>query len=141
MGQEIRYHSPWRRCGVRHELQREALRLGIKNPLQYSCLGNLMDREAWRATLPSGSVGKESACNSGSLSLIPGLRRYAGEGGLISLLPKGLSEVFSSTTIQKHQFFSTQSSLWSNSHIHTRLLENHCFDNTDLCRQSDVSAF
>ena len=39
--------------------------------------------------------------------------------GLISLLSKGLSGIFSSTTIQKHQFFSPQSSLWSNSHIHT----------------------
>ena len=44
--------------------------------------------------------------------------------GLISLLPKGLSRVFSNTTIQKHQFFSTQPSLWFNSHIHTWLLEN-----------------
>ena len=44
--------------------------------------------------------------------------------GLISLQSKGLSGVFSSTIIQKHQFFSTQPSLWSNSHIHTRLLEN-----------------
>ena len=40
--------------------------------------------------------------------------------GWISLLSKGLSR--SSTTIQKHQFLSTQSSLWSNSHIHTWLL-------------------
>ena len=39
------------------------------------------------------------------------------------LQSKGLSEVFSSTTIQRHQFFSSQSSLWSNSHIHTWLLE------------------
>ena len=39
--------------------------------------------------------------------------------GLISLLSKGLSRVFSSTTIWKHQFFSAQPSLWSNSHIHT----------------------
>ena len=36
---------------------------------------------------------------------------------------KGLSRVFSSTTVQKHQFFCAQLSLWSNSHIHTRLLE------------------
>ena len=43
--------------------------------------------------------------------------------GLISLLSKGLSRVFSSTTIRKHQFFGTQPSLWSNSHIHTQLLE------------------
>ena len=43
--------------------------------------------------------------------------------GLIYLESKGLSRVFSSTTVQKHQFFSTQPSLWSNSHIHTWLLE------------------
>ena len=38
--------------------------------------------------------------------------------GLISLQSKGLSRVFSSTTIRKHQFFGTQLSLWFNSHIH-----------------------
>ena len=43
--------------------------------------------------------------------------------GLISLQSKGLSNAFSNTTIQKHQFFGAQPSLWSNSHIHTRLLE------------------
>ena len=43
--------------------------------------------------------------------------------GLISLQSKGLSRVFSNTTTQKHQFFSAQPSLWSNSHIHTWLLE------------------
>ena len=43
--------------------------------------------------------------------------------GWISLQSKGLSRVFSSTTGQKHQCFRTQSSLWSNSHIHTWLLE------------------
>ena len=42
--------------------------------------------------------------------------------GLISLLSKGLSRVFS-TTVQKHQFFGIQPSLWSSSHIHTWLLE------------------
>ena len=42
---------------------------------------------------------------------------------LISLLSKGLSRVFSSTTVQKCQFFGTQPSLWYNSHIHTWLLE------------------
>ena len=49
--------------------------------------------------------------------------------GLISLLSKGFSRVFSSTTIQKHLFFGAQSSLWSNSHICTWLLEkNHSLD-------------
>ena len=43
--------------------------------------------------------------------------------GLISLQSKGLSRVFSNTTVQKHQFFGTQPSLWSNSHTHTWLLE------------------
>ena len=39
--------------------------------------------------------------------------------GWISLQSKGLSRVFSNTTVQKHQFFSTQLSSQSNSHIHT----------------------
>ena len=43
--------------------------------------------------------------------------------GLISLQSKGLSRVFSSTTIWKHQFFGAQPSLRSTYHIHTRLLE------------------
>ena len=42
--------------------------------------------------------------------------------GLISLQSKILSRVFSSTTIRKHQFFSSQPSLWSNSHTCTWLL-------------------
>ena len=41
----------------------------------------------------------------------------------ISLQSKGLSRVFSNTTVQKHQFFGTQPSLWSSSHIRTWLLE------------------
>ena len=39
--------------------------------------------------------------------------------GWISLTSKGLSRVFSNTTVQKHQFFGTQPSSQSNSHIHT----------------------
>ena len=39
--------------------------------------------------------------------------------GLISLQSRGLSRVFFSTTVQKHQFFCAQPSLWSNSHNHT----------------------
>ena len=42
--------------------------------------------------------------------------------GWISLQSKGLSRVFSNTTVQKHQFFSAQLSLWSNSHIPMWLL-------------------
>ena len=43
--------------------------------------------------------------------------------GLISLQSKGLLRIFSNTTVQKHQFFGTQPSLWSNSHIRMWLLE------------------
>ena len=57
--------------------------------------------------------------------------------GLISLLSKGLSRVLSRTTIQKHQFFSTQLSLRSNSHYS----KSHSLDYTDFCQQRDVSAF
>ena len=58
--------------------------------------------------------------------------------GLISLQSKGLWRVFSNTTVQNHQFFSSQLSLWSNSQVHTR---NHCFDYKGLCWQSNVSTF
>ena len=58
-----------------------------------------------------------------SFSISP-LNEYSGQiplelTGLISLQSKGLSRVFSNTTVQKHQFFCTQLSLLSNSHIHT----------------------
>ena len=66
---------------------------------------------------------------SSSFSLSP-CNEYSGFNslgltGLISLQSKGLSRVFSNTTVQKHHFFSAQLSLWSyhtwdhNSHIHT----------------------
>ena len=42
---------------------------------------------------------------------------------LISLHSKGLSRVFSDITVQKHQFFGAQPSLWSNSYTHMWLLE------------------
>ena len=50
-----------------------------------------------------------------SFSIIPSKEHP----GLISLQAKGLSRVFSNTTVQKHQFFSAQPSSQSNSHIHT----------------------
>ena len=62
-----------------------------------------------------------------------------GWNGWISLLSKGLSIVFSNTTVRKHQFFGTQPSLWSNSHIHTWLLEKpELWLYGELCPPSDV---
>ena len=59
---------------------------------------------------------------------------------LISLLSKELSSAFSSTTVWKHWFLGTQPSLWSNSHIHTWLLENNNNNNNNiaLTRQTFV---
>ena len=48
--------------------------------------------------------------------------------GWISLQSKGLSRVFSNTTVQKHQFFGAQPSSQSNSHIHTYHRKNHSLD-------------
>ena len=57
--------------------------------------------------------------------------------GLISLLSKGLSSIFSSTTVQKHQFFGAHPSLWSNfTSIHD-YWKTHNFEPMDLCLQSD----
>ena len=51
---------------------------------------------------------------------------------LISLLSKGLSRVFSSTTVQKHQFVSTVPSLWSNSTSIRDYWKNHSVDYMNL---------
>ena len=58
---------------------------------------------------------------------------------LISLPSKGVSRIFCSTIIQKHQFFSAQPPLWSNFYIRNDYWKNHSFDYVDLCWQSDVS--
>ena len=61
----------------------------------------------------------------------------SGLTGLISLQSKGLSRVFSSTTIWKHQFFSTQpfySPTLTSVHDYWK---NHSWDHMDLCGQSD----
>ena len=70
--------------------------------------------------------GGQSIGVSASASVPPmNIQRWSPLGwtGWVSLQSKGLSRVFSNTTVQKHQFFSAQLSLWSNSHIHTWLLE------------------
>ena len=61
--------------------------------------------------------------------------------GWISLQSKGLSRVFSNTTVQTHQFFGAQPSSQSNSHIHTWPQEKPYPWLDRLSRQSNVSAF
>ena len=70
--------------------------------------------------------GGQSIGVSASISVLPmNTQDWSPLGwtGWISLQSKGLSRAFSNTTVQKHQFFSTQLSLFSNSHIHTWPLE------------------
>ena len=61
--------------------------------------------------------------------------------GLTSLLSKGLSGVFSSTTVWGHQFFGILPSLRSSSHNRSDHWEDHSLDYMDLCWQSNVSVF
>ena len=70
--------------------------------------------------------GGQSTGVSASASVLPmNTKDWSPLGwtGWISLQAKGLSRVFSNTTVQKHQFFSAQLSSRSNSHIHTWSLE------------------
>ena len=70
--------------------------------------------------------GGQSIGVSASASVLPMNTQdwyHLGWTGWISLQSKGLSRVFSNTTVQKHQFFGTQLSSQSNSHIHTWPLE------------------
>ena len=76
------------------------------------------------------ALGGRSIFASASTSVLPvNIQDWfpLGLTGLI-LLSKGFSRVFSNTTVQKYQFFGAQLSLWSNSHIHTWLLEKPSFD-------------
>ena len=91
------------------------------------------------------TTGDQSIGTSVSASVLPMSIQgsvFLGLTGLISLLSKGLSRVFSNITVQKHQilwhsaFFMVQLS-----HLYMTIGKNHSFDYTDLCRQSDVSAF
>ena len=89
--------------------------------------------------------GGQSVGASASASVLPmNIQGWfpLGLTALISLLSKGLSRVFSVTTIQKHQFFGSQVSLWSNSHIFPvhDYWKNHSFDYMDFCWQSDISS-
>ena len=83
--------------------------------------------------------GSQRIGASASASILPMNIQYwfpLGLTGLISLESKGLSRVFSNTTVRKHQLFSAQPSLGSNSHICTWLLEKiQSFDYMKFCGQ------
>ena len=85
--------------------------------------------------------GGQSAGVSSSASVLPMNTQGWFPLGLIdflSLQSKGLSRVFSSTIIGKHQFFSTQ--FYDPTHIIHDYRKSHCFDDTGLCWQNTVFA-
>ena len=93
---------------------------GNGNPLQYPCLRNLMDREAWQATVRGFTrVRPDWAART---FLLMGFSQKVLNPALFpvpSLQSKDLSRVFSNTTVQKHKFFGAQLSLVQLSHPYT----------------------
>ena len=90
-----------------------------------SCLQSFPTSESFLMSQLFASGG-QSIGVSASTSVLPmNTQDWSPLGwtGWISLQSKGLSRVFSNTTVQRHQFFGAQLSLWSNSHIHTWPLE------------------
>ena len=73
----------------------------------------------------SASGGQSIGASASASVLLMNIQGWfpLGLTGLIPILSKWLSKVIPNTTVQKHQFFSAQPSLWSNSHIHTWLLD------------------
>ena len=89
----------------------------LSPPFSY-CSQSFPDSRSFPMSWPFAS-GCQSIGTSASATVLPMNNQGwfpLGLTGLISLL-KGVSRVFSNTTIQKHQFFGSQTSLWSNSHI------------------------
>ena len=90
-----------------------------------SCPQSLPASESFQMSQLFASGGQSIAASASASVLPMNIQGWfpLGLTDLISLQSKGLSRVFSSTTVGKHQFFSTQPSLWSNSQICTLLLE------------------
>ena len=77
---------------------------------------------AWRSFPMSGHFASDGqSIGASTLALPMNTQGWfpLGLTGLVCLLSEGLSRVFSSTTVRKHQLFHAQTSLWSNSHICT----------------------
>ena len=93
--------------------------------IPFSCLQSFPASGSFPMSQLFASDG-QSIGASASASVLPmSIQDWSPLGltGWISLQSKGLSRVFSNTTVWKHQFFSAQPSLWPNSHKYTCLLE------------------
>ena len=90
-----------------------------------SCLQSFPESGSFPMSQVFASSGQSTGASASASVLPMNIQDWfpLGETGLIFLQSKGLSRVFSNTTVQKHQFLDTQLTLWSNSHIHTWPLE------------------
>ena len=90
-----------------------------------SCLQSFSASESFLMSLLLISGAPSTGASASASVFLMNIQDWfpLGWTGWISLQSKGFSRVFSNNTVQKHQFFGAQPSLWSNSHIHTRLLE------------------
>ena len=90
-----------------------------------SCLQSFPASESFPESQFFTSGGQTIGASASAAVLAMNIRDWfpLGLKGWISMHSKGLSRVFSNTTVQKHQFFDAQLSLESKSHIHTWLLE------------------
>ena len=96
----------------------------------FSCLQSCPASGSFPKTQFFASDG-QSIETSASASVLPmNIQDWfpIGWTGLISLQSKGISRVFSNTTVQKHQYSILSFSLWSNCHIHVTTGINHSFD-------------
>ena len=126
-----------------HRLQHA--RLPCPSPTPRACSNSCPSSQWWHPTISSSVIpfsshlqsfpasvsfpmsqffasGGQCIGVSASASVLPmNIQNWSPLGwtGWVSLQCKGLSRVFSNTTVQKHQFFSTQLSLWSKTQIHT----------------------
>ena len=93
--------------------------------VSFSCLQSFPTSGAFQMSQLFASGGRSIGVSASTSVLPMNIQAWfpLGWAGWISLQSKGLSRVFSNTTVQKHQFFGTQLSSQSNSHIHTWPLE------------------
>ena len=86
-----------------------------------SCLQSFPASESFLMSQPFASGGQKTGASASASVLPMNIQNWfpLGLTGLISLESKGLSRVFSNTTVQKHHLFGVQLSLWSNSHPYT----------------------
>ena len=109
-----------------------------------SCVQSFPDQGLFQWINSSYQVAKVIRVSASAAVLLMNIQDWfpLGLTGWISLQPKRLSRVFSNTTVQKHQFFNDQFFFYSPTltSIHD-YWKNHSVNQTDICQQSNVSAF